>query len=169
MGAARIGVVSDTHGNLPLTALAVETLQSQNVAVVLHCGDIGNPAVIGLFNQWPSHFVSGNVDSDPVRLQAAAEQAGQTFHGRMAEIEVAGRKIAVLHGDDAAALRETIGSGEYDLVCSGHTHRASLSQEGKTLILNPGAVFRANPHTVAVVDLETMTVEHLPLTPASAG
>ncbi|MGE3778384.1 MAG: metallophosphoesterase family protein, partial [Pirellulaceae bacterium] len=48
-----------------------------------------------------------------------------------------------------------------DLVCYGHTHQALERFEGATHVLNPGAVYRAKPHSVAVVRLPELTVEFL--------
>lgn len=163
----RIGVLSDTHGHTGLTQAAASTLAQLQVEQILHCGDIGSPSIFPLLEQWPGHFVAGNVDGSGAGLDAAARQCGHTFHGRLADITLAGRRIAIIHGDDSTALRQAIDSGEYDLVCTGHTHQASLTQQGSTVVLNPGAVYRANPHTVAVVDLTDLSVEHLPIEPAS--
>ena len=38
-------------------------------------------------------------------------------------------------------------------MCYGHTHVAAIERHGKTLALNPGALYRANPHSLAIVDL----------------
>jgi predicted phosphodiesterase len=43
-------------------------------------------------------------------------------------------------------------------VCHGHTHRRREERVGKTLVLNPGAIYRANPHTFAIVDLPLLEV-----------
>ena len=56
-----------------------------------------------------------------------------------------------------------IASGDYDLVCYGHTHAAEQHREGKTLVLNPGALYRADPHSLAVVELETLEATIVPL------
>jgi hypothetical protein len=47
--ALRIGVISDTHGQLEPTQHAVRILQSLEVEVVLHCGDIGTADVVRQF------------------------------------------------------------------------------------------------------------------------
>ncbi|HUG93596.1 MAG TPA: YfcE family phosphodiesterase [Planctomycetaceae bacterium] len=159
----QIAVVSDTHGHVASTREAVRVLEALGVAAVLHCGDIGSPAIVPLFAAWPAHFVFGNVDQDESDVQRAIEAAGQTCHGRFGSVELAGRRIAFLHGDDAAALAETIDSGQYDLVCYGHTHRAEHHMQDGTLVLNPGALYRANPHSFAVVDLSSMDVWSIPL------
>ncbi len=158
-----IGVVSDSHGQVELTRAAVRMLESLTPEVVLHCGDIGSPQIPELFRPWPVHYVFGNVDRDELILRAAIQAAGHTCHGRFGDFTLAGRKIALLHSDDARRFRQTIQSGEYDLVCYGHTHVAEHHLEGKTLVLNPGAIYRANPHSIAVVDLRTMTPTIVPL------
>ncbi len=152
----QLGIVSDTHGHVPYALEAVRMLESLGVEAVLHCGDIGSPEIVGLFSAWPTHFVFGNVDHDEADLRRAIRDAGQTCHGRLGTLELAGRKIAFLHGDDTALLRETIDSGKWDLVCHGHTHIARQMRQGNTLVLNPGALYRATPHSLAGVELETL-------------
>jgi putative phosphoesterase len=157
----QIAVVSDTHGHVGSTTPAVRLLARQKVEAVIHCGDIGAPAIIPLFSAWPTHFVFGNVDHNEGALARAIQEAGQTCHGHFGKLELAGRKIAWLHSDDRDLFEETVGCGEWDLVCYGHTHVAEQHRAGRTLVLNPGALFRATPHTLAVVDLATLKATHL--------
>ena len=156
-----IGVVSDTHGHVEFTRPAIRMLESCRVDAVIHCGDIGSEEIIALFQQWPTHFVFGNVDDQRQRLRRAIEQAGQTCHDRFGSLELLDKRIAFLHGDDAALLEQTISGGRYDLVCYGHTHVAEQHQQGKTAVLNPGALYRAHPHSLAVVDLPQLEIAHL--------
>ena len=159
----RIGIVSDTHGHLESTRAAVHALEREQVAIVLHCGDIGSAEVVPLFDGWPAHFVFGNVDHNEGELSRAIAAAGQTCHGRFGSLELEGRKIALLHSDDRELFEETIGSGEWDLVCYGHTHVPEQHQVGRTLVLNPGALYRAKPKMLAIVELPAMRVRHLPI------
>ena len=71
--------------------------------------------------------------------------------------------IALLHGHEGKRFMQAIKSGDYDLVCYGHTHAAEFHHEGRTLVLNPGALYRANPHSVAIMDLATMTPQIISL------
>jgi uncharacterized protein len=158
-----IGVVSDTHGHMDFARPAARLLESCQVELVIHCGDIGSAGIVELFSSWPTHFVLGNVDGNEKMLRTAIEAAGQTLHGRFGSIECAGRKIAFLHGDDTRLLRDTIEGGQFDLVCYGHTHVASQERHGQTLALNPGALYRAQPHSLAVVKLPEMEVTHIEL------
>jgi putative phosphoesterase len=145
----RIGVVSDTHGHTEYARQAARMLESLEVELVLHCGDIGGASIPPVFADWPAHYVFGNVDWDEPPLREAIAAAGGTCHGRFAALELAGKKIAVLHSDDGMRFHETIDSGEYDLVCYGHTHKAEHHHAGKTLVLNPGALYRASFHSIA--------------------
>lgn len=155
----RIGIVSDTHGHVANTLSAVNLLESLDVQRVLHCGDIGTPVIAALFDEWPTDFVLGNCDYDRDELANTIREAGKTCHGVFGELEIAGRKVALLHSDDHRKFRDTIQGGEYDLVCYGHTHIAKIEQVGHTMVLNPGALFRANPHSLAIVELDTMHAE----------
>ncbi|WP_437203675.1 metallophosphoesterase family protein [Planctomicrobium sp. SH664] len=157
----QIGVVSDTHGDLPRTRHAVELLKEHSIAAVLHCGDIVSPEVIPLFNPWPTHFVFGNCDAGLALLRRTIEDCGQTCHERFGSLKLGGRSIAFLHGDDLVQYVSATASNTYDLVCYGHTHKFEHHLEGKTLVLNPGAIHRANPHSFAIVDLPTLTVQRL--------
>jgi putative phosphoesterase len=157
----RIGVVSDTHGHLQNAQAAARMLEELDVEAVLHCGDIGSPQVPAVFSRWPTHYVLGNVDHyEDDHYAAAVGDVGGAFHGRFADLQLGGRRIALLHSDDAKKFRQVTTSGEYDLVCYGHSHIAEQHLEGETLVLNPGALYRANPHQIAVVDLDKLEAMH---------
>jgi putative phosphoesterase len=109
----------------------------------------------------PAHFVFGNVDRDEDELRNAIAEAGHQCHERFGALEISGVRIALLHGDDTRRLASAIGTENWDLVCCGHTHRSESRFIGKTLLLNPGAVYRATPHSVATIELEERRVEFL--------
>lgn len=153
-----LGVVSDTHGDIERTRAAAVMLESLAVEVVLHCGDIGSIEVIRFFDRWPTHFVFGNCDYDRRPLQQAIEEAGQTCHQLFGSLELESLQIAFMHGDDSRLLRESAASNRWDMLCYGHTHVAKQEWQGRTLVLNPGAVHRANPHSIAAVELPSRTV-----------
>jgi uncharacterized protein len=159
----RLGVISDSHGHVPFTRDAVLMLESLEVQQVLHCGDIGSPEIPPLLAAWPTHYVLGNVDYDEPQLRAAIRKAGHTLHGRFGELELEGVPIAFLHGDDERKLAQTVQEGRYRLVCCGHTHVAAQRQLGSTLLLNPGALYRARPRSLAIVNLPALEVISVPL------
>ena len=128
----RIGVISDTHGNFRRTERAAELLAEWRVDEVIHCGDVGSPDLVWLFEAWPAHFVAGNVD-DAEALERRVREAGRTWHGRFGSLELDGRQVAFLHGDDERLLHKTIQDGRWQLVCHGHTHVAAQRREGDVL------------------------------------
>lgn len=155
----RIGVISDTHGHALGTLAAGRMLETLELSLVIHCGDVGSNEVPKLLKRFDVHYVTGNVDYDRASLGDAIEAVGHTYYGSFGTLDLAGRKIAWLHSDDPVRFQNAREQGEYDLVCYGHTHRHMIEHVGKTMVLNPGAIYRANPHTIAMVDLVTMKAE----------
>jgi putative phosphoesterase len=153
----RIGVMSDTHGDVWAARDAVRVFEDHQVHLVLHCGDVG-ANVMQEMRGMTSHFVRGNTDSAE-GLQQALSSDKQTFHGHIGELEFAGRKIAFLHGDDERMMRDLISSQKWDLICFGHTHKTSQALCGKTMVLNPGALHRTAEPSVAIVKVPEMTVK----------
>ena len=158
-----LGVVSDTHGHIELTRLAVRMLESLNAEQVLHCGDIGTSEIVAMFSAWPTHFVFGNTDHDRAMLRQAIRVAAQTCHEQFGSLRAGECDIAFLHGDDARRLDATIRDGRWQLVCHGHTHISRCEKIVSTLVLNPGAIYRATPHSIAVVELPNLRATIVPL------
>ena len=154
----KLGVISDTHGCLNETILAVQLFQEQNVQAVIHCGDIGTSAVVKAFQGLKTHFVLGNVDNEE-SLRLAVEETGNDFHGWFGSLELSGKRIAFLHGHQSEKWEQALESGCWDLLCYGHTHVAALQTHGSTMLLNPGAFKRVFRPTIAVVALPDLTVE----------
>jgi putative phosphoesterase len=162
-GVQTLGIVSDTHGHVANTQKAVRMLESFGVDAVLHCGDIGSDQIPGYFQRWPTHYVLGNVDFQRRQLDAAIELAGGVLHGRFAALRAAGQRIAMLHGDDEQRLRAELDSGLWDLLCHGHTHQATRHYAGRTLVVNPGALQRAYPPSIAILRLDPLEVTSITL------
>lgn len=159
----QIAIVSDSHSNLRNIERAVEILRSLSITTVLHCGDIADPVAVRAFEGFEASFVFGNVDYDREPLREAMRDIGATCYETFGEIELAGRRIAFLHGDDARRLRAEEASGRHDLLCYGHSHHAETHTTGNTLVVNPGALHRARQHTFALYDPDDHRVEIVPL------
>jgi putative phosphoesterase len=119
--------------------------------------------VVALFAAWPTHFVFGNCDGHRRELQTAIAAAGQTCHGEFGDLTLDGTRIALLHSHDGRQFRHALHSGEWDLVCYGHTHVAAIERFGDTLAVNPGALYRAQPHSFAVVELPALEATIVPV------
>ena len=164
----KIGVISDTHDNVPAVEAAVETFESRGVETVVHCGDFIAPPVIPFFEGLRLHGVLGNNDGELDGLgRTFRTQERATLHGRFADLELGGARFAVLHGEDRAEVEAIAESGEYDYVCYGHHHVAEVREVGETTVLNPGAHFPtvAEEHrSVAIVDTDADEVELVGIT-----
>ncbi|QGJ71594.1 Phosphoesterase [Planctomycetales bacterium 10988] len=158
-----IGVLSDTHGHVANTLAATRLLKSFELEFLIHCGDIGSEHIPDVLSDWTVHYVFGNVDSDLNSLRYSIEKAGGICHGEFGEIEVGEQKIAFMHSHDARRFQQVSNSGQYDLLCYGHTHQKEHHRVNKTLILNPGALFRAASHTLAIVELPQLEITTLTL------
>ncbi len=129
------------------------------IGVVLHCGDIEDPFTVGLFRGLTAHFVFGNNDFAKADLRKAMTMAGATLHEPYGCLELAGRQLAFVHGDDLRLLRDLERAAAFDYVFHGHTHEVRDDRVGATRVINPGALHRARPKTFAVLDLASGDLE----------
>ncbi|HEX3149383.1 MAG TPA: YfcE family phosphodiesterase [Gemmataceae bacterium] len=150
----KIGVVSDTHGKLAITASAIQLLRERGAKLILHCGDIDSVETVRLFREVQAHFVFGNWDHSLTKLKKAIRGIGAEYHDGPGRIELGGKRIGWLHGHVHGERRKLEASNELDFLFYGHSHKAEAHRMGKTLVINPGALHRALPKTVALVDLE---------------
>jgi len=153
----KIGIISDTHDNLPRIKEAVEIFNHEKVELVLHAGDFVSPfTALGFKNlHCPLKGVFGNNDGDKLYLQKKFKEIGEICPVPY-EIDIDHRNIIMLHKEKLIdALAE---SQKYDVIIYGHTHRTDLRKIGKTLIINPGECggWLTGKSTIALLDLETL-------------
>jgi putative phosphoesterase len=159
----KIGVISDTHDRAEATTTALGLLFREGVELILHCGDIETPETVELFEDFPTHFVFGNWDRKQSELEQAIRRVGGTAHGEWGLLELAGKQVSWIHSHLRGHLRTLETSGEFDFLFYGHSHEKEMHRTGMTLVLNPGAIFRASPKSCAVVDVESGEVKWLTL------
>ena len=129
-----IGLISDTHGLMRPAALNA----LRGVELILHAGDVGGRKVLAALREIaPVRAVYGNVDDpqDP-DLEAAID------------LDAGGVSIHVSHGHELGSPTpgKLLARYSADVIVYGHTHRALLQQEGKRLVVNPGAAGPARFH-----------------------
>jgi putative phosphoesterase len=142
----RIGLVSDTHGQLRNAILDA----FDGVDLILHAGDVGDPGILERLGAVaPVEAVWGNTDGSLVRSRSKAEIV----------LELEGRVVVVVHGDrygSPTPARLHADWPDADVVVFGHTHRPTLETVGSTLFVNPGAAgaarFNLRP-SVAILSL----------------
>ena len=156
-----IGLIADTHDNLPMVDRAVRRLNEENVGLVLHAGDYVAGFVIPRFKELNAELIGvfGNNDGDHELLKKRfSENKRLQLRGNFAEITSGGLKIALLHGGEEEQLEALINHGNFDVVVHGHTHITEIRRKGKTLVVNPGEVcgYLTGKSTIALLD----TVKH---------
>jgi putative phosphoesterase len=157
----RIGILSDSHGNTAMVVQALDLLRDRGIQIILHCGDIDDASTVYLFESFTTHFVYGNCDHDHSGIRRAVIDAGMTLHEPFGNLELDGKKIAFMHGDDVRLFQRVEQSGEFDYLFYGHTHKAAEHWTGKTRVINPGALHRARPKTILILDVAAGETESL--------
>jgi len=143
----RIGVIADTHDQLPYEVVDL----FRGVDHIIHAGDICGPEVIlALRAIAPTTVVRGNNDCLP-------EVAGlpHTF-----DLELGGHRLRVIHDvDELAGIPWEDG---VTCVVSGHSHQPHNHRVGPILYFNPGAAGprrRGRPRSIGFLNLFAEGVE----------
>jgi len=160
-----VGIMGDTHDNLPLITRAVQTLNEEEVELVLHTGDYVAPFVSNSFKNLRAKMVGvfGNNDGDKQTLKEKFLEVDAEIRGRFVELNIGNLKIAMLHGDEEMLLQTLVASEYHDVIIHGHTHKLRHYRKGKTLIINPGEVcgYLSGKPTVALFNTQTLKVSPL--------
>jgi len=138
----RIGLISDTHDNVPMIKEVIRRLNGLEVSLLLHAGDYVSPFTAKPYSELKAKMVGvlGNNCAERERLREVYAAVGKEIVGNFAEVEVGGKRIALLHGHEDALLRSLIAHGCYDVVVHGHDHKVKVEKCGSMLVINPGEV-----------------------------
>ena len=101
----RLGILADTHSQVAITRQAIALLAEAGAEYYIHCGDVGDKAVLDELAGAAAAFVFGNNDYDHKGLRQYAETVGVQCLGIVGVLELAGRRVVVTHGDDLPAGR----------------------------------------------------------------
>jgi putative phosphoesterase len=166
----KVCILSDSHDHIPLLDAAVEVAIEQGAQAVLHCGDVVAPSTLQCLDKYalPVHVIHGNNTGDLYTLGrlASRDENHIHYHGMDAGLELAGRRIFLVHYPHyAQAMAAT---GDWDLVCCGHSHKVNIDTVPNlkgtfTHLVNPGTIGGVGraPATFVMADLERMSFETL--------
>ena len=158
----KIAIVSDTHGNVTNFKKVVNWLNKENIKLILHCGDIGDPESLKeSLAEFDGDFlgVLGNMDRDYKFEIEKYQQLPKikVFEGA-GETEINKKKIGFTHYPEAA--KTMAGNGKYNIVFYGHTHKPWEEKIGNCRLVNPGEVAgQFYKPTFAIYDLENDDLE----------
>ncbi|HVP40575.1 MAG TPA: metallophosphoesterase [Candidatus Krumholzibacteriaceae bacterium] len=156
----KIGIIADTHDNLPAIDKAVRRLNQEKVQLVLHLGDYVAGFAVLRFKPLEAKLIGifGNNDGDHQLLEKRFKEINAEIRGRFAEVMVEGVKIAMTHGDELELLKSLIDTESYDVVAHAHSHEAKVERKGKTLVINSGEVcgYLSGKSTLALLDTQSL-------------
>ncbi|MGR3319027.1 MAG: metallophosphoesterase [Candidatus Anammoxibacter sp.] len=151
----KIGIIADTHDNLPCVRKAVAFFNDCKLQYIIHAGDYvapfamkellkANARLIGIF---------GNNDGEKKGLRGLCDNIFDPPH----TINLNNKKITIIHDIDMldSGLKE-----ESDVVIYGHTHKPDINT-GKPLFVNPGECggWLTGISSVALLDIDKMEGE----------
>jgi putative phosphoesterase len=146
----RIGVLSDTHDNIPKLEKAVSFFNKRKVGFVFHAGDFIAPFTMRTLSalncDWRGVF--GNNDGEKKGLASVSE--GKIREGPL-RIRLEGKQIVVIHDLSQIDFK----AKEADLIISGHTHKPEILRQSSELLVNPGECggWLYGKSTIALIDL----------------
>lgn len=154
-----MGIMADSHDNLPRIEQAVNFFNQKEVQLVLHAGDFIAPFVVRKLKNLtcPLIGIFGNNDGEKKGLEKSIVSINGELNMPPYSFVKKGRRILLVH--DPQMLKE-INLSSFHLVIYGHTHEEEIKKEKQRIIINPGECggWLTGSSTVALVDLESMQV-----------
>lgn len=151
----KIGLIADTHDNMPVVERAVRLFNERGARMVLHAGDYIAPFALEPFKELKGMWVGvlGQNDGDTRGLIRASQ--GRIHHSPFT-LTFHGWRILIVH-----RLSPAVDTVSHNLVVHGYSHTPETAQSEGTLIVNPGECcgWLTGRRTVAVVDIDANAVE----------
>lgn len=168
-----IGIMADSHDNLIAIRQAVNFFNGEKLQMVIHAGDLISPFTASEFKnlKMPFEAVFGNNDGERTGLKQAYSDL--CILEDFKELNINGRKIAVIHGHQDKIASALASCGHYDVLIRAHSHESYSSKgfedkhrpknlnklktrnkEPKTIVLNPGETcgYLTGHQTVVIMD-----------------
>ena len=172
----RVLIMSDTHDNMDAVEKVAMVFKEKKCDSFIHCGDVNSAKMVQALKKAGlerGDFIQGNMDEKNLKeLKEAITKSGFEFLGLNSEMKfgVKDGNPAVLtyitHGDNENSLKEAIDAKKFDFIFYGHTHKKSIKTEGKTTIINVGALSKDTPKEdrgVFILDTITKKFEFVPI------
>ncbi|VFQ44679.1 YfcE family phosphodiesterase [Desulfoluna butyratoxydans] len=142
----RIAIMSDSHDNIWHLKTALDLIAEAEAEAIIHCGDFVAPFMLRRMDKAgiPVHGVLGNNDGSVLTLARAAYRDLDHIHlhETVGKVTLGGLRIAFTHQPDVG--RAFAATGDFDLVCCGHSHTWHREELGRSTLLNPGEIMGSN-------------------------
>jgi len=150
----KIGVLSDSHDNLPRIEKAIKFFNKQKINFLLHAGDFVAPFTIPKIKavscDWRGVF--GNNDGEKAGLSGAS--GGKIQEGPL-RLKLQDQNLVLVH--DLKSIDPAREGAS--CIIFGHTHKPEVSKKGRQILVNPGESggWLSGNSTVAIVDLDSLS------------
>lgn len=165
----KIGIVADSHDNIPMIRKAVEVFNARKVDYVLHAGDYVAPFAVKEFLKAEARLIGvfGNNDGEKKGIGTLCRDIYKPPYS----LVLGGKKILITHDINKLEQGQKNAS---DVIIFGHTHKSAIKRGGlanflgepeirkeNTLYINPGECggWLSGKGTVSILDLGQLEAE----------
>lgn len=161
----KIGVIADTHDNVPMIAKAVNVFNAEDCRLIIHAGDYCSPFALAPLAKLKCKWlgVYGNNDGD---RKALAMKSDGMIVDHPYNYDLSDKKVIITHElEDVPDLQGKLERSEVHILIYGHTHKTDIRKVKNTLVVNPGECggWLYGKSTVAIIDLKTMEAKEITL------
>ncbi|MFQ5965509.1 MAG: metallophosphoesterase [Candidatus Scalinduaceae bacterium] len=155
----KIGIVADSHDNVPMIKKAVAFFNQSSVEFVIHAGDYIAPFAVKEFLKLNVKLIGvfGNNDGEKRGINNLCKEIyeGPRF------FNMDGKQFLVVHSLESLDSQL---EKDADVIVFGHTHESEIRKNGK-IYVNPGECggWVNGKSSVAIMDSETCEVEIIDL------
>jgi len=165
---SKIGIISDSHDNLPRIDQMLEILKKENIKIIIHCGDVCTQDSLKYLSQnfkGQIYLSIGNIDVDHeinkgVKNVQIFPQFGEIKIPASPKRKRGEDNINIAFVHFLGKAKKLAQTGKYDFVFYGHTHKPWEEEINSTKIINPGTLAGVwNRSTFAILDTKTKKVK----------
>ena len=160
----KIGVLSDTHDNLPNLLYVLNTYRERGIGTLVHCGDLTSLEMLSHFSGFRLIYTMGNMDITTGTIKKRLEKMGEdNFAGIVFRGKLGGVPVAATHSHIDGKVMDIVQKGNVQWLFHGHTHKKRDEVVRGVRIVNPGALggLGREPRSFCIVDLVAEAVEFL--------
>ena len=156
----KIGLISDTHDNIPTCNKLIPHFLNEKIEVLIHCGDIISPFMKRVFI--PLHDAGvkmyGVIGNNDGEIPGLMKNLGtiMTLTPDFFELEFDNKTFLVIHHLPEKLVQSTAIAGKFNYIVLGHLHEKRDEKIGKTRVINPGEAcgYLSGTASIAVLDTE---------------
>ncbi|MDD5072162.1 MAG: metallophosphoesterase [Candidatus Omnitrophica bacterium] len=154
----KLGVMADSHDNVPMVRKAVEVFNAEGCDLVVHAGDYCSPFALSPLDKLKCKWlgVYGNNDGDK---KALSIKSNGMIVDHPYRYDLSNVRMIITHEiEDVPGIMGMIENQELHLLIYAHTHKPEIKKVGTALLVNPGETggWTTGKSTVAIIDIKTM-------------